>query len=93
VKSRFYTNLNNKEVADRLPEDSIYRPAREQIEHTMQGGELMDIAQDANEWASQVVSDLSKKNLRAHIWRGSNSFLGWLSTFFLLERLIANSSS
>ncbi|KIW23264.1 uncharacterized protein PV07_11475 [Cladophialophora immunda] len=84
VKSNFFANASSSggpaEGSLRLPEDSLYLPGREQVEKFMRTD--IDITEmPADEWASKVVRDLSKRNPPAHIWRGGNAFQVWLASF------------
>jgi 1-acylglycerone phosphate reductase len=72
------TNLleNHKEVTQvALPKGSIYEPAKERVEKQMRGDDLLTTGTPAQEWAEQVVQDLSKKKPPPNIWRGDRAWM------------------
>jgi 1-acylglycerone phosphate reductase len=59
----------------KLPDDSVYAPARETVEKTMDGESLEDGSEAADVWAKNVVGDLMKKTPPPVIWRGNRAGL------------------
>ncbi|KAL3488159.1 IBR finger domain protein [Aspergillus germanicus] len=65
VRSTFHDNA----PAPILPSTSLYNVARETVEKAMSGANSAD-GSDPEEWASQVVADLSKRSPPHWIWQG-----------------------
>ncbi|KAJ9603430.1 hypothetical protein H2200_012208 [Cladophialophora chaetospira] len=64
----------------KLPKGSLYEIAGEAVEKTMRG-DRFPIEVTAEQWANQVAQDLLKKTLPpANIWRGTKSWVAWLSS-------------
>jgi NADP-dependent 3-hydroxy acid dehydrogenase YdfG len=81
VKSHFY---DNKNVA-RLPPNSIYDIAREEIEKSpiMSGNQDGQSVGDRHQWADQVLKGLLKRNPPRLIWAGHMAWLvPYLTTWF-----------
>ncbi|KAL2851500.1 hypothetical protein BJY01DRAFT_232920 [Aspergillus pseudoustus] len=57
-----------------LPPTSLYNVTKETVEKAMSGANAANGA-DPEEWASQVVGDLSKRNPPHRIWRGKFEYL------------------
>lgn len=88
-----------------LPKDSIYESARDTVEKTLRG-EFFSPKVTAEEWATQVVRDLLRKNPPPNIWRGTQAGLiraftflpfGWLDGMMkkmtgmdVVERIVRN---
>ncbi|KIA75787.1 hypothetical protein HK57_00401 [Aspergillus ustus] len=68
VRSTFHDNA----PMPALPSTSLYHVAKETVERAMSGANSTDHA-DPEEWASQVVSDLSRRNPPHWVWRGKFS--------------------
>ncbi|RSL42665.1 hypothetical protein CEP54_015396 [Fusarium duplospermum] len=66
VNNAFHANSPHA----RLPEDSIYNLAKEDIEETMFGKERGLVKPDATTWANQVAADLSQRKPPYLISRG-----------------------
>ncbi|UPK95405.1 hypothetical protein LCI18_006340 [Fusarium solani-melongenae] len=64
-----------------LPEDSIYKPARDILEAAMRQEGYEGQGLESQDWADAVVRDLLKKNPPPVIWRGEMTWLVWLGTF------------
>ncbi|KAK3390136.1 short-chain dehydrogenase [Podospora didyma] len=75
VKTNIISNNNVNTNADRLPEGSIYAPAREVVEKAMSQEGLMDKGITAEQWADEVATLLLGKNPPAVIWRGESATL------------------
>ena len=87
VKTNFFKNIAGSDKAPHLPEGSIYGVARKEIESMMSGEGFFEQAENAEDWAKNVVRDLSKKNTPNQVWRGmsagmarwaQNAPQGWL---------------
>jgi len=81
VKSTFFDNVNQG-ITPKLPKDSIYYPAREQVERVMSGETFQD-AMPADAWARLVVADVLKSQPPGQIWRGTNAWLIWFGRRFM----------
>jgi 1-acylglycerone phosphate reductase len=63
VRSNFVDNLKaHASAAPKLPEGSIYVPAREEIESVMRGENTADTVVESEVWARSVVSALVKRD-------------------------------
>ncbi|ETN44666.1 uncharacterized protein HMPREF1541_10336 [Cyphellophora europaea CBS 101466] len=90
VKSNFFVNLANQTTASataaRLPEGSLYEPAKEDLEAFMGGGHAEVTAMDQTVYAKRVVSDLEGGWLGGgppeSIWRGTFASRVWLMHMF-----------
>ncbi|KAI0141857.1 short-chain dehydrogenase/reductase [Xylariaceae sp. FL1272] len=69
-----------------LPDDSLYRPAKEYIEgrKMLEGGQFVD----ADVYAKKVVDELLRQNVRHVIWQGGLSKLAWLLSWFGWEGMM-----
>ena len=78
------TNIinTNQAAGRRLPENSIFAPAREETEKAMQLGWADGIGITTELWAKQVVADILRKSPPAVIFRGESAWVGWLGTLF-----------
>lgn len=63
-----------------LPKGSIYEPAREAVEAAMRHDKMADVGSPADQWAKEVVGDLTRKNPPLIIWRGANARMGRIGT-------------
>jgi len=79
VKTNFFANLAEKPT---LPENSIYQPAREEVEKAMTG-ESISAKMTAQEWAEKVVRELNVKTPPARIWKGESATTVWAFRKFL----------
>src|SRR5277367_3272680 len=84
VKTNFVANMKSNHGSSlKIPENSIYAPAREELEHAMSGGSSESRMVDADVWAKAVVTDLTRKSPPTVIWRGGSATLVWVAkTFF-----------
>jgi 1-acylglycerone phosphate reductase len=85
VATKFYDNA----TIQSLPTNSRYAIAREAIEGFMEGKTVVQDASDAKVWASEVVSDLGKKNPPYQVWRGK--FAGSVRLASMLPIWLADS--
>jgi 1-acylglycerone phosphate reductase len=65
---------------ERLPKDSIYAIAREEVENAMSMADISKDVMAQDKWATAVVGDLLKKDPPGVIWRGKHAFLTWVGT-------------
>ena len=82
VKTPFYTNLNLR-TQTRLPPDSIYGVAREQVEKALAGGNSDPMGIDAEIWARKVVAKLLAARPPVQVWNGANAWRSWFARTFL----------
>ncbi|KAF4993099.1 hypothetical protein FGRMN_6714 [Fusarium graminum] len=78
VKSGFWSNAPGV----KLPEDSIYNIAKEDIESSMSGNEKGINKPPAEVWAKQVAGDLSRKKPPHAVYRGASAGLARFGTLF-----------
>jgi 1-acylglycerone phosphate reductase len=78
VESNFWNNV--KDTGGTLPEDSIYEPAREEVETTLRGRAFVGNGEPPELWAGRVVKDLMKSKPPPVIWRGTNAGLVRIAT-------------
>lgn len=81
IKSHFYDNKNEA----KLPPDSIYSIAREEIESSpiMSGHADGAAVGDCHQWADQVLKSLSKRSPPRMLWAGHQAWLVPIITIFL----------
>jgi len=75
VKTNMITNNNVNSNSDRLPEGSIYEPARKVVEEAMSQDGLRDKGISADEWAGEVSGVLLGRDPPAEIWKGEGARL------------------
>ncbi|KAH7313569.1 short chain dehydrogenase [Stachybotrys elegans] len=83
VKTNIIDNNNFHIEGDKLPEGSIFAPAREAVQkaigqedaHAWQG-------MTAEQWADEVVGLLLKRNPPAVVWKGSGAFMSRIALLF-----------
>jgi NAD(P)-dependent dehydrogenase (short-subunit alcohol dehydrogenase family) len=73
-------NFNDGARADRLPQDSIYAPAREQVERSMSQEAQRSHGVTPEQWAGEVVGLLLGRNPPAVIWRGESALMARVAT-------------
>ena len=79
VRSNFFSNLQaDAAAAPTLPPDSIYAPAREEIETCMRGDGTAGMVVEAEVWARKVVGQLVVRRPRAVVWAGFGAWIAWL---------------
>lgn len=80
VRSQFFSNLPAD--SSRLPEGSIYMPARDVIEKFMGGEAFYESAIPADKWANQVVCALLASRPPVQVWKGANAWPVWFMRAF-----------
>ena len=80
VKTNVVKNLQAKE--HKLPDGSIYTPAKEQVEKALQVEYFEGMGITAEQWAKEVVADLLKTTPSSVIWRGESAVLARIGSFF-----------
>ncbi|RAL63921.1 hypothetical protein DID88_003109 [Monilinia fructigena] len=70
VKTRFFEN----QPSVKLPENSLYAPARDIVEHAAAGNVLLENAEDPDVLANKVVENALKKHPQTHQLAGGNSY-------------------
>lgn len=70
VASNFFRNAA---ATQKLPESSLYLPARGAIEKSLAGGEMKEKTMDTTVWAECVVAQLLKKKPSSNIWAGGSA--------------------
>ncbi|KAF4827986.1 Short-chain dehydrogenase cctT [Colletotrichum tropicale] len=75
VKTNLISNNKFNTIGERLPEGSIYEPAREIVERAMSQDELRVRGISPDQWASEVASALLAKSPPRVIWRGESALL------------------
>ncbi|KAF4825115.1 Short-chain dehydrogenase cctT [Colletotrichum siamense] len=75
VKTNLISNNKFNTTGERLPEGSIYEPAREIVERAMSQDELRVRGISPDQWASEVSSALLAKSPPRVIWRGESALL------------------
>ncbi|KAF2664208.1 NAD(P)-binding protein [Microthyrium microscopicum] len=76
VQSNFMPNL--PEASVKLPQGSIYEPARDNVETIMSGQQFLEDATPLDKWSSQVVHELLKPTPPKSVWKGKDAWLVWL---------------
>ena len=71
VRSNIVGKTN--EAARKLPEGSIYAPAKEEMERVLRTEEWVGKGEEASKWAKNVVADLLRTNPPPVIWRGEGA--------------------
>lgn len=80
VASNFFKTMKEGTESP-LPKASIYQPIRQQVEEAIRGKMAEDLnPMPAKQYADAVVKDVLRKRPAANIWRGTNTFMIWLST-------------
>ena len=85
VKSEFFGNQNLRSSGQassvaRLPENSIYAPAKAEVEAAFNGDFIRSSAVGSDVWAKSVVHDLLKTSPPPNIWNGGSSTLIRIAT-------------
>ena len=77
VLTRFMENL-----ASRLPPNSLYSPAKKEVEELMLGELALENAMKVEAYAEGVASNALKSNPKKIQWIGGETFLIWLGDTF-----------
>ena len=97
VKSQFFqnqklsSNNNTASAGTKLPANTMYAPARADIERILDGAGMEPTMVESDVWAKAVVRDLLGTSPAPVIWRGGNATLVRFSTFlpqWVLDRLL-----
>lgn len=65
--------FQNAAATEKLPESSLYLPARGPIERWLAGGDRKEKSMDTTVWAECVVPQILKKRPSSNIWAGANA--------------------
>ena len=98
VKSQFFqnqklssSNNNTASAGTKLPANTIYAPARADIERILDGAGIEPTMVESDVWAKAVVRDLLGTSPAPVIWRGGSATMVRLSAFlpqWVLDRLL-----
>ncbi|KAJ4245549.1 hypothetical protein NW762_014058 [Fusarium torreyae] len=80
VDTNIISNNNVNRKADKLPQGSIYEPAREVVEKAMSQEGLTDKGIPPDQWASEVMSLLLSGNPPAVIWKGKSASIAHVAS-------------
>ncbi|KAK0743975.1 short chain dehydrogenase [Schizothecium vesticola] len=75
VKTNIISSSNANACSDRLPDSSIFEPARKAVEMAMRQESLLEIGISPEQWASEVAALLLRRNPPSIIRRGGGAFL------------------
>jgi short-subunit dehydrogenase len=79
IRTKFLENLPS---APRLPENSLYHPAKDVIEPALAGTEVEKNAMDVNSYAEVVVNNAIRSSPKKHLWSGGGALITWLASTF-----------
>ena len=79
IRTQFFENLPE---SPRLPENSVYAPARAEVEKVMSGVELEKTAADLDVSAEQIVINALKAHPKKHQWVGTGASTVWFASTF-----------
>ncbi|KAL5044240.1 hypothetical protein BDW71DRAFT_199111 [Aspergillus fruticulosus] len=79
IRTKF---LDNLATAPRLPENSLYYPAKDAIEPALAGNEVEKNAMDVNSYAQVVVNNAIRSSPKKHLWSGGGALITWLASSF-----------
>jgi short-subunit dehydrogenase len=79
VLTRFMENLASP---PRLPQNSLYSPAKKEVEELMLGELALENAMKVEAYAEDVASNALKSNSKKIQWIGGETFLIWLGDTF-----------
>jgi short-subunit dehydrogenase len=79
IGTKFFDNLPN---APRLPENSLYYPAKDVIEPALAGTGVEKNAMDVNSYAEVVVNNALRSSPKKHLWSGGGALITWLASTF-----------
>ncbi|KAJ5112740.1 hypothetical protein N7532_000785 [Penicillium argentinense] len=72
IKTKFFDNLP---ITPRLPENSLYYPAKDVIEPALAGTEVEKNAMDVNSYAEVVVNNAIRSSPKKHLWQFPDTLL------------------
>jgi 1-acylglycerone phosphate reductase len=76
------TNIYQNSPTASLPANSVYNVAKEDVEKFLGGAEAHSAGADATQWAKEVVQELSKEKLPAHVWKGAQTLQVRIASMF-----------
>lgn len=74
--------LENQLGSARLPRNSIYNIAEQEVEEKLLGRDYLDGAIARDEYAKQVAAELTTDNPPARIWKGGKAYEAWAACTF-----------
>lgn len=79
VKTNF---IANGQAAERkgLKQGSIYTPAQEVVERSLNQEGMVGIGIEPDQWAREVVTVLLGKSVPRQVWKGESAWLAWFVT-------------
>ena len=83
VRSRFWENQMGLGEDKRLPQNSLYAPAKDEIEASMRWGKPQNEKMATESYAAAVVNNAMKKRPKKHIWIGGSTGIVWMVSTFL----------
>ncbi|KAI9649590.1 hypothetical protein NHQ30_002171 [Ciborinia camelliae] len=89
VKTKFFDN----QPSVKLPENSLYAPARDIVEHAAAGNVIMKNAEDVDIYADKVVENALKKYPQTHQLAGGMAYSIWFASTFLWHTIWASTKS
>jgi 1-acylglycerone phosphate reductase len=78
IKTKFFDNL----PVQKLPPNSYYEAARNEIEAVFNGSFIEGSAWDVDRYAKVVVENALKSSPKAHLWAGSSAWTVWAADTF-----------
>ncbi|EPS29332.1 hypothetical protein PDE_04281 [Penicillium oxalicum 114-2] len=79
IKTKFFENLP---IAPRLPESSLYYPAKDLVEPALSGSEQEKNSMDVDAYAEKVVRNAMRSSPKKHLWSGGATLVTWLASTF-----------
>jgi len=79
IRTKFFDNLPS---SPRLPENSLYYPAKDVIEPALAGTQVEKNAMDVNSYAEVVVNNTLRLSPKKHLWSGGGALFTWLASTF-----------
>jgi len=92
VRTNIIANSNANAAGERLPDGSLYAPARDVVERALAQEGLVHIGISAEQWATEVSALLLRSHPPAVIWKGEKASLarlasilprGWMDGFIM----------
>ncbi|KAH7374215.1 short chain dehydrogenase [Cadophora sp. MPI-SDFR-AT-0126] len=78
IKNNYTKVARNADNKSALPDNSIFKPAKETMEAILRLDKHTASGMDPAVWAAAVVGDLSKSKPPPFIWRGAYALVAWL---------------
>lgn len=79
VKTKFFQNIP---VRPQIPANSLYSPAKQEVEEFMSGHRALSAAMDVDVYAEAVVSNALKSSPKAVFWQGGETLSIWAAYTF-----------